>query len=195
MQCNSHRKFSALAGFVQIGDSASRKVSRNRSPRLTSQPIDLLHTEVPVNRFRLSLIVFSVSCFLAVNIKSAAVDKRPLGSDAYSISGIQALDQRPGLSSELLAKANSPQELTKLGREQARIFFTWPQSSQVRSEATLPRSASTAATTQRSSIRKVSKSPTNGLFKCLKRFRRLCRSILPRTTRPGRKSGQSISTK
>ena len=79
-----------------------------------SRPIDLLHTEVRVNRFRLSLIVFSVACFLAVNIKSGAVDNRPLGSDAYSNSGTQALHQWLGLSCELLAKANSRQELTKL---------------------------------------------------------------------------------
>jgi hypothetical protein len=168
MLCKSHCKFSAFAGFVQIGDSASRKVTRNRSPRLTSRPIDLLHTEVRVNRFRLSLMVFSVACFLAVNIKSVAVDKRPLRNEAYSISGIQASHQRLGLSSELLAKANSPQELTK-------------------------RAGSIGVTTQRSSIRQVSKSPTNRLFKCLKRFRRLCRSILPRTPRPDRKSRQSIS--
>ena len=194
MLCDSHHIFSAFAAFGQIGDCSSRKVSRNRSPRLTSRPIALLHTEVRVNRFRLSLLVFSVACLLPVNLKSGAVDNRPLGSDAYSISGIQARHKRLALSSELLAKANSPHELTKLGRQQARFFFTWPQSSQVQSAVPLPRSESIVATTQRSSIRKVNKTPANGLLKCLKRFRRLCRGIPPRDTHPARKSRLTIST-
>jgi hypothetical protein len=194
VQCNSHRKSSGLAGFVQIGGSAGRKIRKNRSPRLTSRPIDLLHTEVRVNRFRLSLIVFGVACLLAVSLKSGAVDKHPLGSGAYSSSGTQELHQLLSLSSELLAKANSPPELTKLEMEQARIIFAWPQSSTVRSAPPCPRPGSIVATTPRSSIRKISKSPTSGLFSCLKRFRRLVRGILPRTTRPARKSGQTITT-
>jgi hypothetical protein len=195
MRCDSHRKSFAFAGFVQIGDSAGRKVSKNRSPRLTSRPIDLLHTEVPVNRFRLSLIVIGVACLLAVNLEGGAVDKRPLGSGADSTSGIQALHQRPGLSSEPLARGNSPQELTKLGMEQARIFFGWPQTSKVLSAPPSPMPGSIAATTRQPSIRNTGKSPKNRFYSCLKRFRRLCRSILPRTDRPARKSRQSISTK
>jgi hypothetical protein len=194
MQYNSHRQFSAFGGFVQIGGSASRKVRKNRSPRLTSRPIDLLHTEMRVNRFRLLLIVFGVACLLAVKLKTGAVDERPLESGAYFTSGTQPLHQRLSLSSDLLASANSPQELPKQGMEQARLFFAWPQSSKVRSAPPPPRPGSIAATTRRSSNRKISKSPTDGIYKCLKRFRRFCRGILPRTTQPATKSRQTTST-
>jgi hypothetical protein len=194
MLCKSHRKFSAFAGFVQIGGSAGRKVRKNRSPRLTSRPIDFLHTEVRVNRFRLSFVVFGVACLLAVNLKSGA-DKRPVGSGTYSPSGMQTLHQGLGLCSELPARANSVQELPKLGMGQALTFFAWPQSSKVSSAPLSSWPGSIAATTQQSSLVKNSKSPTNRLFKCLKRLRRLCRCIPPRTTRPARKSRQTIRTK
>jgi hypothetical protein len=194
MRCENHGKSSAFEGFVQIGVSAGRKVRKNHSPRMTSRPIDFLHTEVRVNRFRLSLILFSVACLLAVILKSGAASKRPLEGGAYPTSGTQAMHQRLSLSSDPLARANSTLELTMLGMEQARTFFAWPQSSKVRSAPPPSRPGTIAATTRRSSIRNISKSPTNSLLRCLKSFRRLCRGILPRTTRPARKSRQTIST-